>query len=204
LKGIDPIGLHAYDGHIRHTDFNLRKQQCDDCFAKVIETKNAIMQNGFAELIIIAGGSPTFSIHSKRNNCECSPGTFIYWDKGYIDLCPEQNFLPAALGVTRIISLPEKTKICLDLGHKSVAAENEITRRVYFINAPELKAVEQSEEHLVVEVPENHSYKIGDVFYGIPIHVCPTIALYERAFTATNNIAKGEWKNIGRDRKISL
>jgi D-serine deaminase-like pyridoxal phosphate-dependent protein len=204
LKGINPIGLHAYDGHIRHADFNLRKQQCDECFAKVIETKNAIMQNGFAEPIIVAGGSPTFSIHSKRENCECSPGTFIYWDKGYIDLCPEQNFLPAALVVTRIISLPEKTKICLDLGHKSIAAENEITKRVYFINAPELKAVGQSEEHLVVEAPEDHSYKIGDVFYGMPIHVCPTIALYERAFTVTNNIANGEWKNIARDRIISL
>ncbi len=204
LNGVKIIGLHAYDGHIRNADFNLRKLECDACFAKVEETKNALSQKGFAEPIIIAGGSPSFSIHSKRKNCECSPGTFIYWDKGYVDLCPEQNFLPAALVVTRIISFPNKTKICLDLGHKSIAAENEITKRVYFINAPELKAIGQSEEHLVVEAGENHSYKIGDVFYGMPIHVCPTIALYERAILVTNNIANGEWKNIARDRKISL
>jgi D-serine deaminase-like pyridoxal phosphate-dependent protein len=204
LKGIRPIGLHAYDGHIRHSDFNLRKQQCDECFASVEKTKNAILQRGFDEPVIVAGGSPSFSIHCKRTNCECSPGTFIYWDKGYVDLCAEQDFLPAALVITRVISFPDKTKICLDLGHKSVAAENDITKRVYFINAPEFRAIGQSEEHLVVEVPENHSYKIGDVLYGMPVHVCPTIALYERAFTVAHNVVKGEWKNTARDRTISV
>ena len=204
LKGITPVGLHAYDGHIRDVDYDERKQKCDECFEKVLQTKNAIMQDGFDEPIIIAGGSPTFSIHCKRKNCECSPGTFIYWDKGYCDLCPEQNFLPAALVVTRIISFPDKTRICLDLGHKSIAAENEITKRVYFINAPEFKAISQSEEHLVVEANENHPYRIGDVFYGMPMHVCPTIALYERAYTIINNELNGEWKNTARDRKISL
>ncbi|HLY68214.1 MAG TPA: D-TA family PLP-dependent enzyme [Puia sp.] len=204
LEGIKPLGLHAYDGHIRHRDFDLRKQQCDECFAKVAETRDQIVQQGFAEPVIIAGGSPTFSIHSKRKNCECSPGTFIYWDKGYTDLCPEQHFLPAALVVTRVISVPGKTKICLDLGHKSIAAENEISKRVYFINAPELQAIGQSEEHLVVVAPEDHSHKTGDLFYGMPVHVCPTIALYERAFTVVNNNVNGEWKNIARDRTISI
>src|ERR1022692_1191683 len=31
LKGIEPVGLHAYDGHIRDVDFNARKQKCDAC-----------------------------------------------------------------------------------------------------------------------------------------------------------------------------
>ncbi len=204
LKGIKPIGLHAYDGHIRDVDFNERKQKCDECFEKVLKVKNEIINNGFDEPIIIAGGSPTFSIHCKRENIECSPGTFIYWDKGYTDLCPEQNFLTAALVISRVISLPSETKLCLDLGHKSVAAENEITKRVYFLNAPELKAVSQSEEHLVVEAGAGHHYKVGDILYGLPIHICPTIALYERAITVNDNIANGEWKTVARDRKISV
>ncbi|WP_431209816.1 hypothetical protein ACQ86N_27335 [Puia sp. P3] len=36
---------------------------------------------------------------------ECSPGTFVYWDKGYGDGFPDQPFSPAALVVTRVISL---------------------------------------------------------------------------------------------------
>jgi len=204
LKGIIPIGLHVYDGHLNDSDFTIRKQKCDACFATVTQMQDEIREKGLAEPVIIAGGSPSFSIHSKRENIECSPGTFIYWDKCYSDLCPEQNFLTAALIITRVISLPTKTTLCIDLGHKSVAAENEINRRVYFINAPELKATKQSEEHLIVEAGENHPYKIGDVLYALPQHICPTVALYERAYTVSDHKITGEWTNTARDRKINI
>ena len=201
-KGIQPVGLHVYDGHIHDTDYKIRKKRCDEGFMPVEKMKNKLMEMGFAEPIIVAGGSPTFPIHCKRKKIECSPGTFIYWDKGYTDICPEQSFLPAALVVTRVISLPDETKLCLDLGHKAIAPENELTRRVYFINAPELIAVSQSEEHLVVEAGKDHKYKPGAVLYGMPIHICPTVALHERAFTIENGKITGEWKTIARDRRI--
>jgi D-serine deaminase-like pyridoxal phosphate-dependent protein len=199
LKGISLIGLHAYDGHIRDVDFETKKQKCNEAFA-VVEKLNEKLKLP----TIIMGGSPAFSVHCKRRNIECSPGTFVYWDKGYTDLCPEQKFLPAIVLVTRIISLPSANKICTDLGHKSVAAENEITRRVFFLNAGGFKPVGQSEEHLVLETNGKHSFKVGDIFYGLPYHVCPTVALYERVFTIENGKVTGEWKNVARDRKISL
>ena len=199
LKGISVAGLHAYDGHIRDVDFEAKKQKCDQAFALVEQLNKKLKLPA-----IIMGGSPAFSVHCKRKNIECSPGTFVYWDKGYSDLCLEQNFLPAIVLVTRIISLPSSNKICTDLGHKSVAAENEITRRVFFLNAEGLKPVGQSEEHLVLETNEHHSYKVGDIFYGLPYHVCPTVALYERAFTIENGKVTGEWKTVSRDRKITV
>jgi D-serine deaminase-like pyridoxal phosphate-dependent protein len=204
LHGMEPIGLHGYDGHIRDIDFNARKQKCDEAFAKIENMQRELLSRGFNDPIIVAGGSPTFSIHSKRKKIECSPGTFIYWDRGYTILCPEQDFKPAALVISRVISLPSPTTLCLDLGHKSIAAENELTNRVYFINGPQLKAVSQSEEHLVVEAGPDHHHQIGDLFYGIPVHVCPTIALYERAYTVENGRINGEWKTIARDRKIVI
>ncbi|MEO8860816.1 MAG: D-TA family PLP-dependent enzyme [Ginsengibacter sp.] len=203
LKGIKPMGLHAYDGHIRSKNFEQRTRECNEAFKPVEKLQKQLIKEGFSRPVIVAGGSPTFPIHAKRKNIECSPGTFIYWDKGYQTACPEQKFLPAALVISRIISLPDESKICLDLGHKSIAAENELSNRVYFLNAPELKFISQSEEHLVAEASPGHSYKMGDVFYGLPVHICPTCALYERAITVENNIAKGDWKTIARDRKIS-
>ena len=199
LKGIVLAGLHAYDGHIRDSDFEMKKQNCDKAFA-VVEKLNAKLKLE----VIIMGGSPAFSVHCKRENIECSPGTFVYWDKGYTDLCPEQGFLPAAVIITRVISMPSSNKICTDLGHKSVAAENEITRRIFFLNAEGLKPVGQSEDHLVLETTDNHSYKVGDIFYGLPYHVCPTVALYERVFTIENGKITGEWKNVSRDRKLTI
>ncbi len=200
--GIRAAGLHAYDGHIRDQDMNVRTKVCDESFRMVLDLKQDLEQEGMKVPLIIAGGSPTFPIHAKRKEIECSPGTFIYWDKGYLTACPEQSFLPAAVLLTRIISLPSSGKICTDLGHKSVAAENEMSRRVFFLNAEDIQPVSQSEEHLVADVPVDHSYKVGDVLYGLPFHVCPTVALYERSFTIENGNITGEWKHEARDRKI--
>jgi D-serine deaminase-like pyridoxal phosphate-dependent protein len=153
---------------------------------------------------LVVGGSPTFSIHCKRDNVDCSPGTFVYWDKGYMDLCPEQEFLPAAVLVTRVISLPSPGRLCTDLGHKSVAAENELQKRVFFLDVDGLNPVGQSEEHLVLENTGGREFQTGDLLYGLPYHICPTVALYDRVYTVENSRVTGEWKNIARDRKLSV
>ena len=201
LDGIDPVGLHAYDGHLRDSDPDELRRKCDEAFGSVLALREAIG----AGLTIIAGGSPTFPVHAGRAaEIQCSPGTFVYWDKGYGDQFPNQPFTPDALVVARVISLRGDTRICLDLGHKSIAAENELGRRVFFLNGPELKAVGQSEEHLVVEAGPGHGYKIGDVFYGVPYHICPTVALYERAVTIGDGRVTGYWMNTARDRVLSI
>jgi D-threonine aldolase len=202
LKGIDLKGLHAYDGHIRNPSIDERTAICDAAYLKVDDLKQKILRGGLSSPHIIAGGSPTFPIHLQRPVIDCSPGTFIYWDKGYGDLCKEQDFLHAALLITRVISLPDATKLCLDLGHKSVAAENELAKRVFFLNAPELKPVGQSEEHLIMEAGAGHGYKIGDILYGLPYHICPTVALHERVFAVKEGVLKSGWRNIARDRRL--
>lgn len=202
--GIEPKGLHAYDGHIRSSDINERTTQCDKAFEAVLAMQEQLTKEGLPAPVIIAGGSPSFPVHAEKEERECSPGTFIYWDKGYGDSFTEQHFLPAALVITRVISLPAERILCLDLGHKSIAAENTLDKRVYFLNAPELKFVSQSEEHLVVESTEDHHYKVGDILYGMPYHICPTVALYERALVVENNEVTTAWRNIARDRKINI
>ncbi len=209
-QGIDPVGLHAYDGHIRDSDPADRARRCDAAFETVLATREAIGEGtagaaGGSRLTIVTGGSPTFPIHARRAaEIQCSPGTFVYWDKGYGDQFPDQPFEPAALVVTRVISLRGDTRLCLDLGHKSISAENEITKRVGFLNGPGLTPVGQSEEHLVMETGPSRNFEIGDVFYGIPYHICPTVALYERAFVVENGKVGADWRNIARDRKLSV
>lgn len=204
IKGINSVGLHAYDGHIHDKDFDTRKKKCDEAFAKAEKVKEEITKAGIPEPIIIAGGSPTFPIHAKRKNIECSPGTFIYWDAGYQQGLAEQAFLPAALVITRVISHPAENIFCTDLGHKSNAAEKDLDHRVRFLNATEVKFIGQSEEHLVMQTDQTDHYKVGDVLYGVPFHICPTCALYERALIVENGKVNGEWRIIGRDRKISV
>ena len=113
LDGIKPVGLHGYDGHIRDKNFQERKKKCDEAFAQVEQLKNELVKLGFPVPVIVVGGSPTFPIHAKRKDVDCSPGTFIYWDAGYQQGLTEQPFLPAALVISRIISHPEKTYFVL-------------------------------------------------------------------------------------------
>ena len=204
LSGIEPMGLHCYDGHINSKNFEERKQQCDEAFAKVEQTRSELVEAGFPTPIVVAGGSPTFPIHAKRKNVECSPGTFIFWDGGYQERLSEQPFLPAALLISRLISHPAMNLFCADLGHKSVAAEREINSRVFFLNAPDLKPVSQSEEHLVLQTTIVDIHKAGDILYGLPFHICPTTALYEKALVVQDEKVTGEWRIIARDRKIDI
>jgi D-serine deaminase-like pyridoxal phosphate-dependent protein len=204
IAGITIKGLHAYDGHIHDADYGVRKQRSDESIEPVLELASSIYDEGYPAPVIIAGGSPTFPIIAEREGLECSPGTFAYWDRGYELAFEEQPFQTAALIVARVISLPDETKVCIDVGHKSVSAENELSRRIYFLNAPELAFKGQSEEHLVADAGPNHHYKIGDILYGLPYHICPTIALYERVITVENQNVSGGWLNIARDRKINI
>lgn len=204
FKGINIIGLHAYDGQIRDTDFTQRKQNADNAFDDVIRLANNIETSNQKKLNIVAGGSPTFPVHAQRKDVECSPGTFVFWDYGYKTQFPDEPFDYAALVITRIISIIDAHTICTDLGHKSVAAENAVEKRVHFLNVENVQPISQSEEHLVLKVDDASVYKIGDVLYGVPYHICPTVALYERAIVVENNIADDEWKVIARDRKINI
>jgi D-serine deaminase-like pyridoxal phosphate-dependent protein len=204
LPGIKVTGLHAYDGHIHDSGYAVREQRSDESIAQVLTLADNIAAKGYPQPIIIAGGSPTFPILVKRPGLECSPGTFVYWDKGYQTAYSEQGFQIAALLIARVISLPEDGKICIDLGHKSVSAENELAKRVHFLNAPELKFISHSEEHLVGDAGKDHQYKVGDILYGLPYHICPSVALYERAMVIENKLITGEWKTTARDRKITI
>ncbi len=204
--GLQIKGLHVYDGHIRNSNFEEKKKEVDEVFSKAEAFAEIIKKDQLPGPIFIVGGSPAFSVHCKRQdrNIECSPGTFIYWDQGYSSICPEQKFIPAAILLTRVVSIPGKEMICTDLGHKSVAAENEITKRAFFPEHEYLNATAQSEEHLVLENKSGHVFKQGDLLYAIPWHICPTVALYESIKIIEDGSGLRTWKNIARDRMISV
>lgn len=204
LNGINIVGLHAYDGHLRDIDFDVRTKRCDEVFQKVEDLQKTILEKSGKKLAIVAGGTPTYSIHSKRKAIECSPGTYIYWDKGYEQILAEQHYSFAALVITRIISKPTPDILCIDLGHKSIASENPLANRVYFLNAPHLEAIGHSEEHMTLKAREGNTFAVGDVLYGVPYHVCPTIALHDEANIIRNYKVIDHWANLSRNRKITL
>ena len=203
IPGITVTGLHAYDGQITDKDMQRRKEECDTAFSPVFELQKKISEKFKQSLIVIAGGSPTFQIHARRGDAECSPGTFVFWDWSYKNAYPEQPFDYAALLTTRIVSIVNETRLSIDLGHKSVGPENPLPR-IHFLNAPEAVPVSHSEEHMVLTVPDTSMYALGDLLYGVPVHICPSVSMYERAAVVHDHFIAGEWKITARDKKISI
>ncbi len=192
-------GLHVYDGHIHNQDFEERKLAVKDSFFKVIELISAIQQFHTADFEVVCGGSITFPAHALIQNRNLSPGTTLLWDYGNSSKFPDLKFNIAAVLLTRIISKPSKNSICIDLGHKAVASEmNDL--RVYFPQIPNAKRVGHSEEHLMLEIENSDDWNIGDVLYGFPWHICPTVALHEQVGVIEGNKLIDYWKITARKR----
>ena len=203
LPGVRQGGVHAYDGHIRDFDPQARAAAADCAFAPVRDLVQALRGAGHAVPRIVAGGTPTFPVHAPREGVELSPGTCVFWDAGYGASLPDLPFQPAALVLTRVVSRPGGNRLCLDLGHKAVASECPHPR-VRLLNLPDATAVLHSEEHLVVETPRAGSIAVGDCCYGVPWHICPTVALHAEAVVIEDGRATDRWRVASRDRRLTI
>ncbi|GAB3313374.1 D-TA family PLP-dependent enzyme [Larkinella ripae] len=199
----DLRGFHAYDGHLHDADVRVRQEKADAGLKPLEDFADTLEQEGGARPVIVVGGTPTFSNHAQRPNVWCSPGTCLLWDWGYGSLLTEQHFEWAALLLTRVISKPAPGLITTDLGHKAVAAENPLPKRVRFLNLPDYEVIGQSEEHLVLRVADWESVRIGDVLYGVPYHICPTVALHDEAQVVLAGETTGRWAIDARKRRIT-
>jgi D-serine deaminase-like pyridoxal phosphate-dependent protein len=202
LPGVKPGGLHAFDGHIMTSDRALRQSETDAEFEAVMALRERLSEPGRPPPGLVAGSTPTFPIHAQRENVETSPGTFVYWEGRYEAEIKDLPFEPAALVITRVVSKPAENLVTLDLGHKAIASEHPIDKRVVFLNAQVDRFVSQSEEHLVVEVADAAAVEIGDLWYGQPWHICPTVALYQEAVTVRDGQVGESWEIVARRRRI--
>ncbi len=198
-------GVHAYDGHRYDADPVVRQGRCDAALEPVTAFIDELRGSGLLVREFLCGGSPTFAIHAAHPERTLSPGTTVLWDFGYGDkFHGDLPFLPAAVLLTRVISKPGPDHITVDLGHKSVAAENPHPRVRFEELGDEATAVMQSEEHLVLEVRHPERFRIGDALHGIPRHVCPTVALHGEAVVVRAGRVDGTWPVTARNRRLTV
>ena len=209
--GVTFGGLHAYDGHLRDPDVARRKADADAAFDQVRRLRDALVGAGHSVPRVVVGGTPTLPCHATRQDAdlELSPGTVVFWDAGYTAGLPDMDFLSAALVLTRVVSKPGGNRVCLDLGHKAIASEMPHPR-VVLLDFPHARTphtptfIGHSEEHLVLETPDAASIRVGDVFYGMPWHVCPTVALHGQAVVVRDGRAVDRWQVVARERVLTI
>ncbi len=76
--------------------------------------------------------------------------------------------------------------------------------RISLLGITGYRIVGHNEEHLIIEPPDADRYRPGDVVYGVPIHICPTVARYESASVVEHGRCVGEWQIAARNRRISV
>jgi len=125
LPNLLPDGLHAYDGQIHDHDLATRRQTAQTGLASALALRERLLKLGLAVPRLVVGGTPSFPVHSELDlpGVEFSPGTSVLADHGYGSKYPDLPFTPAALLLTRVVSHPAQGRLCLDLGHKAVAAD---------------------------------------------------------------------------------
>ena len=205
LPNVTPDGLHAYDGHIKDLVLEDRRESAEPGIALVHRFRERLMDQGLPVPRLVLGGTPTFPIHAEdlTPGVECSPGTCVLHDAGYNEKFPDLPFTPAALLLTRVVSLPRLGRACLDLGHKAVAADP-AGARLKLLDLPDSSLGGQSEEHLIVELAEDHKLNIGSHLLAIPTHICPTCALHSWVYAIEAGEVVDRWDVKARDRVIGI
>jgi D-threonine aldolase len=201
--GVTFAGLHAYDGHLNQPDVDERSQAVDGLYRVIDSLRADLASAGLPVPTVVVGGTPTFALHARRDGVECSPGTSVLWDAGYASTLPDLPFLNAAVLLTRVISRPAPDRICLDLGHKAVASEMPHPR-VVFPALPDATPVVHSEEHLVLATSRAPDLPVGTALYGIPWHICPTVALHATLHVVEGHRVTGQWAVTARQRQLGL
>ncbi|APW63839.1 D-TA family PLP-dependent enzyme [Paludisphaera borealis] len=205
LPNLAPDGLHAYDGHIHDSDLELRAQAARRVEETTLSLRDRLIAKGIPVPRVVMGGTPTFPIHAALDapGLECSPGTILLHDYNYQTNYPDLPFIPAALLLTRVVSRPRPGRLCLDLGHKAVAADP-VGPRVFLPDIPDARIVGHSEEHLVIETADADRFPLGTPLLAIPAHICPTSALHRRMLVITDGKLVDEWEVTARDRMIGV
>lgn len=202
--GIRPGGLHLYDGHVHHHDPVERLAAVEAEWQSVLPLLSALETQGLSVPRLVCGGTGSFPCWTKiglnEPRIEYSPGTFFLNDWGYLNMFEDLPFQPAAVLLTRIISIPRPDRLTLDAGSKAVAPDSAPELRVKLLNLPDARILWQNEEHLVVECPQADQFSPGDLIYAWPKHICPSCALHRELLVVEDHRVTGTWAVIGRDR----
>ncbi len=203
LPGVYPAGLHGYDGHNYQSDRGERDAACDEGTVAVKALQLELEAEGLPVPRRIMGGTPTFPCHARYPDADLSPGTCFLHDMTYSTTLPDLYFEHAAHLFTRVLSASTPGYLTFDLGNKAIAADP-TGERGKFLGIEGARTLVHNEEHWLLEVPTESKFQVGDEYYVVPTHVCPSVALYRQIYVVQDGKVEDTYEVTARDRALSV
>jgi len=185
-------GLHWYDGH--HTDASAAERECaaHAGYRAFVELALELVRRGVRMDELVTSGTPALraalsfapfqALHELWPAAlhRVSPGTVVLHDVRSEELDPTLGLVPAALVLTRVVSLPRRGRATCDAGSKALGADAHGPIALV-LDWPRLVPASPSEEHLPLDASDGAGElpARGAPLWLVPRHVCTTVNLYD-------------------------
>ena len=201
-------GLHFYDGHIRRDGLRENVNDATKGYAGLVELIKQLRDCDIEIPEVVTSGTATFGAafdYSPLRDCgsihRVSPGTVVYCDVNTLTEFPvDCGYVPAALVLTTVVSKPGHDIVTCDAGHKTVSADAGVPTCAV-LGHPEFEPQTPSEEHLTIKLNGGVCPRVGDQFYLVPRHVCPTINSFDEALLVRSGAVIGIERVSARGRE---
>lgn len=202
LPGLRVVGIFSHEGHANHQPRDLIKSVAMEAGQRMVETAEAIRRHGIDLQIVSVGSTPAASFTSSVSGItEMRPGTYVFRDASGFQFGTYGPDRCAARLVATVVSRPAVDRCIIDTGSKSLTMDKNAGHpgHGYIVGHPRAIIARLSEEHGVVEIPEDEEgLAIGDRVEVIPNHICPVVNLMDELAIVREGLIVDRWPVAAR------
>ncbi len=203
MPGLNVRGIMTHEGHVAAAkDADDLGEIARRAGENLVATAELLRENGFDIDVVSVGSTPAaFATTKIEGVTEMRPGTYVFNDNTafrFGRITPDRCALRI---LATVVSRPAADRAVVDAGSKTLAMDPSPSKKGfgYVVEYPDATIVRVSEEHGVIELPENaRDLKVGDKIEIIPNHVCPTVNLQDEMFVVRDGEVTGCWNVIAR------
>lgn len=203
MPGMRLRGIFTHEGHAGRAQSNGELDElARRAGEEMVRTAELLRENGIPIEVVSVGSTPAaFATTGVAGVTEMRPGTYVFNDNSGFRLgriTPERCALRI---LATVISRPAPDRAVIDAGSKTLGMDPSASKpgHGYIVEYPDATIARLSEEHGVVELPEQaRGLQVGDTVEIIPNHVCPTVNLQDELYLVRDGRVVDSWPVIAR------
>jgi D-serine deaminase-like pyridoxal phosphate-dependent protein len=190
-------GLMGYEGHtLMIADPAEKRAAIDGAIGKLLQARNAVVDQGHKCRIISAGGSGSYQLTADiAGLTEVQAGGGIFACQYYTQACHVSGHRPAISVLATVISRPYPDRAILDIGQKSVSQHQ---ASPVLRDYPACPIIGLSAEHAKVELAPGSELKIGQKVQVVPGYSDFTFVLHDRVLGCRSGRVEAVWDLLSR------